>query len=795
MIRNYFKIAWRNLKRNKAYTAINIVGLSLGIACSILIFILISYHLSFDNFHKDSDRIYRIYTEWHDQDVNYSAAVPSPLGKAVASELSFAESTARVISYGDALISLPQEKEIKKFQEEEGIAFVEAPFFDIMNFPLAKGDKAAALKNLNSAIITEKLAKKYFGNEEAIGKNIRVNNKIDCTITGVLKDLPANTDRKTEIYLTYANVKDWNPWIAKDDSWGGVYSGSQLFVKLKPGATVLQATNDLKSIVKKYYTGRDVNIWNFKLQPLKDIHFNANLGGNADKKYLWALFFIGLFLVITACVNFINLATAQALNRSKEVGIRKVLGSLRSQLFWQFIAETALITLFSVALAIGIAKLAMPFLNDLFKSGLSFNSVSSWQLPVFLVAISAFVVFLSGSYPGLILSGFRPIEALKSKASSKNIGGFSIRRILVVAQFAISQVLIIGTIVIASQINYSRTADLGFKKNSIVMVPVPNRDLTKMHTLTNRISGINGVEDVSLCFQPPASGSNNSTDITFDNRSEAEHWAVNVKTADDQYIKLFGLQFVAGRNFFPSDTTREYVVNETFVKSLNLKSPQEVIGKMATINGFKAPIVGVVKDFYNYSFHDEISAICIMPDYNSYRNCAIHLNTGNTQAALAAIEKTWNETYPEYLFTHQFLDESIEEFYRMDSIMLSLIEVFAAIAILIGCLGLYGLVSFMAVRKTKEIGVRKVLGAGVSNIIWMFGKEFSKLLLIAFAIAAPLAWWSMSKYLQDYKYRIEMGAGIFLAAILCSFIIAIVTVGYRSVRAAVANPVKSLRTE
>lgn len=797
MIKNYIKIAWRNLLRNKSYAFINVFGLSLGIACSIVIFTLVSYHLSFDTFHKNKDRIYRMVTEWHDEEVGYSGAVPSPLGKAFRTEYTFAEKTARSIDYDGVLIAVKNGDDLKKFKEETGVSYAEPEYFDIFDFPLVKGNKQNFLSEPNSAAITEKLAKKYFGSEDPMGKTIRVNNKTDFLVKGILKDIPPNTDRKPEIYLSYSNVKDQNKWLANDSSWGGVYSGTQCYVLLKPSATVASVNGALQQLVKKNFTGRDVNVWKFKLQPLADVHFNPDFNGYADKKYLWAFFFIGLFLIITACVNFINLATAQALNRSKEVGIRKVLGSLPSQLFWQFIAETALITVFALLLACGFAGLVLPLVNGMFKTEMTLHFLTNPALLVFLAVTGIVVTFLSGSYPGLVLARFQPVLALKSKLSQKHIGGFSLRRILVVTQFTISQMLIIGTIVIAGQMHYSKTSDLGFNKDALILLPLPVTDKVKANTLRTRLAGVGGVEKISLCFEPPASGSNNNTNLRFDNRGEDEHWSINEKYADENYLNTFGVTLVAGRNFYPSDTTREFLVNETFVKKLNLKSPQDVIGKRLSINGGHpaATIVGVVKDFYNYSFHSEISPVCIMPDHNNYSNCAIKVNMRNLKPALASFEKIWNETYPEYFYNYQFLDDKIAEFYEMDNIMLKLIEGFAAIAILIGSLGLYGLVSFMAVRKTKEIGVRKVLGASIQNILWLFGKEFTRLLLIAFVIAAPIGWWAMHAYLQDYKNRISLHPAIFLLAIAVTFIIAALTVGYRSVKAALANPVKSLRTE
>ncbi len=802
MLKNYFKITLRNLQRHKAYAFINVAGLSLGIACGILIFTLLSYHLSFDNFHENKDRIYRIVSNYqYEGGIEHQQGVQQPLGKAFRDDYSFTEKVARVVYYSNALITLPGEKEAKKFNEEKGVAFAESEFFDIFNFPFLHGDKKTALTEPNSAIITELLAKKYFGDENAIGKIISYSfsgKKIDGKITGILKDLPNNTDRKQEIYFSYSNLKDRDPRLAKDDNWSSVRTSMQCFVLLKQGVSKASAEKVFPAFNKKYLNAEDAKLTEYRLQPLSDIHFNTDYDGYADKKYLWALAFIGIFLIVTACVNFINLATAQALNRSKEVGVRKVLGSMHTQLFWQFITETTLISLLAVALAYGMSQLALPYLNDLFHTKMAIDIFSNAKLAVFLVLLILLVVFLSGSYPGLVLSRFQPVVALKGKLSQKNIGGFSLRRLLVVVQFTISQMLIIGTIVVASQMHFSKTTDLGFNKDAIVMLPVPLADSTgkmRMQTLKTRLEQVAGAGSIAFCNEAPASESIHSTDIQYDNRSKAEPFNISMKMGDDQFLQTFAIKLAAGRNYFTSDTTKEFLLNETAVKKLGLKTPQDVINKNITVGEITAPVVGVVKDFYTQSFHSDIDPICIMPAYKYYNYCAVKINLKDTKPTLAVFQKIWNDTYPEYLYSYQFLDERIAKFYALDNIMLKLIEAFACIAIFIGCLGLYGLVSFMALQKTKEIGVRKVLGASVENILWMFVKEFAMLLIIAFLIAAPFAWWAMIKYLQDFKFRINIGPGIFLLAILSTFMVAAVSVGYRSIKAAVANPVKSLRTE
>jgi putative ABC transport system permease protein len=793
MLRNNVNLALRNLKRRKAYAFINVLGLAMGIACAILIFTLVKYHLGFDTFHTQADRIYRITTELQMEGVTYNEGVPSPLGEALRNEYTFAEKVASVASFSERIVSVPASEDYRKFKED--IAFAEPAFFDMLDFPLVRGNEHTILNKPNTAIITERIAIKYFGDEDPMGQTIRIDNVLDVVITGILRDLPVNTDRRQEIYLPFSNLKDHSPWLVEEDWWLSVNKAMQCFVLLKPSVSTAVVEGALIAISDKYYDEENAKIFQFKLQPLSDIHFNADLGGHVERKNLWALSLIGLFLIVTACVNFINLATAQALGRSKEVGVRKVLGGLRRQVFWQFITETALITLLGMGLAMGMAQFALPYVNQLLDVQLSFHVFQDAYLPEFLSLLLVIVTFFSGSYPGAVLAGFQPVLALKGKITQRHIGGFSLRRGLVVTQFAISQVLIIGTIVIANQMRFVEQADMGFEKDAIVMLPVPVNEKSRISTLGSHLSQIAGVEEVTFCNGAPASEITPSTRIQFDSRTEAENFQISFKAGDHNYVPTFELQILEGRNLQPSDTIREFLLNETAVNKLGLSSNQDAIGKTATINGRKGTIIGVVKDFHNKSFHAAIDPVYITTLSDNYAHCAVKINLASLNPTLTSLEEAWRKVYPDKVYEYDFLDKRIAQFYKQDMTILRLIYVFAGIAIVIGCLGLYGLVSFMAAQKTKEVGVRKVLGASVQRIVWLFGKEFTYLLVSAFVIAAPLAWWTVRNWLDNFTYRIEIRIEVFVLAIALTFLVAIVTVGYQALKAALANPVNSLRNE
>ena len=796
MLKNYLKIAFRNLKKHKSYAVINILGLTLGLTCGILIFKLVTHHLSYDNFHNNTERIYRFVTEEHRDIIDYESAVPNPFGKAFREDYTFGEKVARLATFEDELITVTDKDDKQKYKET--IAFVETDFFDIFNFPLLRGDFQKTLNSPKTAIITEKIAKKYFKDADPIGKTFKLNNKTEFRVGGVLKNFPRNTDFKTEIYLSYLSLGDFSNWYASDDSWGGLSSAMQCYTRLNPGTDPTEIEKLLPTYVKKYRP-ESKNVHVYKMQPLADIHFNALYGGPMQYRNIYALSFIGLLIIVTACVNFINLATAQALNRSREVGIRKVLGSLRKQLFWQFIMETAIITAIATLAAIELSIIFLPYVNDWFRSELTLNFFTDWQLMTFIPVLAVFVTFLAGSYPGLILAGFRPVQALKGKISQHQIGGFNIRRVLIITQLAIAQVLIIGVIVIYNQMSFIKHADLGYDKDAILLMALGSASSSpETKTLKNKFSQIPGVEKMSICFASPASVNNNwGTSVHFEGRGEAEDFSISYKGADENYLSTFNLELVVGRNLHRADTVREFLVNETTVKKLRLSSPEEILGKNIAINGgtSSGPVVGVVKDFHNQSFHEDIGAICISTDARNYELFAFKINPKNISSTVKSLESAFSAIYPEQICEYQFLDQGIAEFYQNEETMLKLIQAFSFIAIFIGCLGLYGLVSFMALQKNKEIGIRKVLGGTIQHILWLFGKEFSRLILIAFLIAAPFAWWMMNGWLQDFKFRVEIGVWVFGLAILISFGIATFTIAYKAIRAALVNPVEVLKNE
>jgi putative ABC transport system permease protein len=790
MLKNYLRLAVRNLRRSATYSAINISGLALGIACALLIISFITYHTGFDNFHSHSDRIYRFVTEQHRDNVSYAPAVPPAFGKTFREDYTFGETVGRLYTSTGALITIQDEKEVKKFRED--VAFADPEFFDIFNFPLAHGDNRTALVEPNTAVISETIARKYFGDESPLEKIIRLDNRIDFRITGILGDIPTKSDFRSGIFLSYATIGQLNAWYAADDAWGGITTDLQTFVRLRPGVNPREVEAVLPAYVKKF-RAESKNVHHYKLQPLGEIHFDSRYGGVMDRGILIVLSVIGAFLVFTACLNFINLATAQAVNRSKEVGVRKTLGSARSQLFWQFASETGLIVVLATFVAVAIAYSVLPYLNELFNNRVKFELLSDARLLLLLPVLMMAVTFLSCTYPGLVLSGFKPVIALKGRLTGRGTGNFNLRRTLITIQFTISHVLLIGLIVIVFQIRYLKKADLGFDQTGVVLIPAGSNDM-KMKTLKARFQQIPAVESVTACFAAASSDSWWGNSITYENRTEGEDFAVSFKGGDEDFVNTFGLKLIAGRNLTPADTVREFLVNETLVEKLNL-TPEEILGKNIAAGAWSGPVVGVLKDFHDAPLRLEIHPLYVTTSMENYHLYAVKINLGNSRETLKALEAAWTSTYPELIYEYDFMDNVTAEFYQTEETILDLIQGFAFIALFIGCMGLYGMASYMAIQKTKEIGIRKVLGSSLSQILWIFGKEFSRLILIAFLLAAPLGWWLMSEWLEQYKFHVPMSAWIFILEMAVIAFVVLLTVGYQSARSALANPVKSLRSE
>ena len=799
MLNNYLKTAFQNLRSHKAYLAINTIGLAVGIAAGLLIFLLIQYETSFDDFHKNKERIYRVVAATKTQTgMNYSKATAFPVAQALRIDYPQLEHVARIYVRDGKQVTLKNDDALtpqKHFKET--VFFAEPEFFDIFNFPFLAGNPKTALSEPNTAVLTQETAEKYFGDwHTAIGKFINCENDGVCKVTGVLKNIPVNTNFPLQVVLSFETSRQEDistDWVAQDGS-------LNTFLVLPKNITPQQFNNDLKTFVAKHTPAEYVN-HGYILQALSEMHYDSRFGtysgSTFSKTLITALSLIGFFLLIIACINFINLATAQAVNRSKEVGIRKVLGSSKKQLVIQFLCETFLITLTSVATAIICAFIALPLLNNLLQTSVEIQP--SFPLVAFLFSIIIVVTVLSGLYPAIVLSGFNPIAVLKSKLTSKTTGGLSMRRVLVVFQFTIAQALILGTLIVVSQMNFFQNASMGFDKDAIVTVPLGNDStrLFKADALKMQLLQQAGIKNVSLSAFTPIDKAGWDGDFTFDNTLKKSDFNPEFKWADADFFKTYNIRFIAGGPYKQADTINGFVVNELMVKKLGFKDPADIIGKKITIfdGAIAAPVVGVVKDFNGNSLEKQMKPIMLGSFRQVYRLINIKIQPQQVKQTLAAIEKLWNDTYPGFDYEYQFLDDKIASLYKQESRLSQLYQIFAGIAIFISCLGLYGFVSFMAVQRTKEVGIRKVLGASVINIVYLLSREFTVLIGVAFLIATPIAYYFMHQWLQKFAYRTNIGIGLFLLTILIAEIIAWLTVGYQAIKAAVANPVESLRSE
>jgi predicted permease len=802
MFTNYFKTALRNLTRQRANALINISGLTLGIAGSLLLFLMVTYQSSFDQYHSKKDRIYRIVhqTDGNHGNTDYQPGVQAVLPEAVRMDFPEAEQVVFTSYRSETLVTIPQRQgESKKYQEERGVVYTESNFFEVFDRAVLMGTVTHSLDQPNEAVISKGLARKYFGREDVLGEVVHFEDQ-DYKINAVVENAPPNTDLPFDLFLSFVSIKK----RSEAEGWNSIWSDEQCYVLLKEGEDVNKASERFPEFIKKHQGENEHHLAYF-FQPLKEVHHDdrySNYSYNTmSTGMLTALTAIAVILIITACINFINLSTAEAVKRSKEVGIRKTLGSSRSQLVYQFLGETTFVTLTSVVFALALVQLALGFINPYLEVSLALNLSHNLPLWMYLISVTVLVSLLSGLYPAFVISGFRPALALKNQTSARGTSGYALRRGLVVLQFCISQFFIIGTIVIITQMNYFRSKDLGFNKEAILVAPLPYMEdqqlrqqaIQKNRTLRDVMIRTAGVEMASLANTPPSSSSTSNTNLEV--AGVEGDFRTQVKQIDGNYIKLFQMPLVAGKNLEDSDTARGYLVNEKLARLAGFTDPKEIVGRELTIWDKKLPVVGVLKDFHTVSLHRPIEATALFNRAQGYESLALKVDLNQAKDVIHALQVQWEAAYPEYLFEYQFLDDNIAEFYESEQRISVLMSTFTGMAVFIGCLGLFGLATFMTNQRTKEIGVRKVLGATVESIVLMFSKEFLKLVVLGFLLAAPLAWWMMNQFLSEFEYKINLGPLLFLAGFGVAILIAISTVAYKSIRAATRNPVQSLRYE
>jgi putative ABC transport system permease protein len=824
MIKNYFppghfvKTAFRSLIRNANYTVINIAGLAVGIAVCMMIFIIIQYQTSFDTFHTKKDRIYRLLTQSRHADaatITYGKNVPFPMPAGLKTAFPQLEEIAPVYaSHNDELQVLDDNgTPVKNFKEQSGVFYTSPSFFKMFDFPLLTGSYES-LKDPDNVLLTKETAETYFGDwKTAMGKTIKIAGYYSMgaglfqfpatplKVSGVLATIPANTDFQLKLVVAYGtDFTGDKQYGFQQPGWDQSAPDFGCYVLLPPNISVDNFNQQLSAYARKVQSADNKD--SYIIQPISAVHYDAATGNYSNKiisrQLINVLWLIAAFILLIACVNFINLSTAQAVNRAKEIGVRKVLGSNKSQLRVQFIIETFLIVTSAVVLAMLTTLLALSSLNRLLELSLSLAILINRATIFFLLAVTIGVTGLAGFYPSVVLSRFNPIHALKSKLTAKTTKGISLRRGLVVFQFIIAQALIIGTLVIVQQMNYFMNQPLGFDKDAIVNVPYrPDSTGDKLTDYLRQQLLSNGALAVSFNSNSPIEDDNMFTTFKFNHASKDEDFQAISKFADDDYVPTYKLQIVAGKNLKPSPFTQEFLVNESLVKSLGLKKPEDILNKEISIMGglIKCPVVGVLKDFNDRSLQQTLAPLLIATNVTMYRQASIKLATSNIASTMQSIKKIWEQRFPNYVYEYRFLDEKIASFYKQESQLAQLYKIFAAIAIFLSCLGLYGLASFMAAQRVKEVGIRKVLGATAGSIIYLFSKEFIMLIAIAFAVSTPIAWYYMHQWLQDYAFRINISWWVFAAGGLAALVIALVTISFQAIKAALANPVKSLRTE
>jgi len=787
MFRNYLKTAWRNLWKNKFYSAINVLGLSIGLAVGIMILLWVQHESSYDGFHRNAATIYKINSHLgRGSSAQVWDGSPAPLAVFAKQSIPEIIDAVRVkdryeqvhFNYGD-----------KKFFETS-TAFVDPSFFSVFDFALLKGSSAAPFKDDHSIVITAFTAKKYFGTTDALGK-ILVADKENFLVTGVLQDFPDNSrfhyDMLFPMSLFARNFGGNGDWKTIDEDLGNYQYNIYLQLQKTASPAIVAKKITRLYIDKK---GADAKDNSFSLQPLKTLHLVTADGNTGASRMVQIFLVIALLILLIACINYVNLSTARSMLRSKEVSMRKITGASKLQLFMQFIIESAVLFLLSSLLAFVAIYLLLPLYYSISGKNLSFDlkNLDAWMV------ISSTIVgtlLLAGIYPALLLSSFKPLQALKGKLSM-GIGAAMFRKLLVVTQFVFSIILITGTIIITKQLQYIRQKDPGFNKEHVFSISMTGPLHDHYNAARNELMKEPPVKGIASTDNSMIGANSTTGDTWWEGKPEGSTFLIHANGIDKDLIPLLKMKMAAGSNFtgLPGDSAH-FILNETAVKQAGIKDP---VGKTFSLWQTKGIIIGVVKD-YNYTSLKQAIEPTIF--YHNPPNWRMYVKTtaGDASKAIAAVEKIWKTYAAESPFQYAFLDDEYNKLYQSEEKTATLFNVFAVVAILISCLGLFGMITFIAYTKTKEIGIRKVLGASVSSITTLMTKDFILLVLIAFVIAAPVSWYAMNKWLQDYTYRIEPGWGIFLSAGLLAIVIVLATVSFQAIRAALANPTKSLRTE
>jgi len=813
MLKNYFIIAWRNITRHKIYTAINVAGLALGTCSCIAIYLVSSYEFSFDTFHPDNNRIYRVMgdvTENTGEKLHFGK-LPIGVSQSGQKEMTGLDNIAGIIPY-DLRISISDSNNPTKHFDSRlaGSNFVttviaQPQYFTIFQYHWLAGNHSTALDAPLKVVLTESKAHQYFGNEpldKILGKQVVYDDSLTATVSGIVQDWHNNTDLAFTDFISAATLQtSFLKNNINTDSWEEHYMNTWTFIKLSKGTTPTQLNDQMAALVKRHAQPQNkLALW---LQPLTDVHFDADVIENsirtADKPTLYTLIAISLFILILAVVNFINLSTAQSIQRAKEVGVRKVLGSSRASLIFQFLAETSVLTFIAVMLAVLLVKPVLAAFHSFIPNGVNFNFFEPDTI-LFLIFITAITALLAGLYPAKILSSYAPVLTLKGSGEQRGGEKWLLRKGLIVFQFTVSLVFIIGSIVITDQLAYTREKNPGFNADAIINVGTPDGDsLAKRSVILQKIKQLSGVEKVALQWVPPMAGNGPGRYIKF-NSNDVKEVDVTQVAGNEDFIPLYQIKLLAGRNLMHADSIKEFVINENLSHLMGCKNPADAIGKLIYWSGNPYPVVGVVSDFHARSFHEIIKPLCIVNRPDREGTIAIKLaakgeHSDAIKTTIAQIQQVWKQVYPAATFKYQFYDESLALMYEKDQQTAMLVNVAMAITIFISCIGLFGLALFTAEKKSKEISIRKILGAGISDIAVMLSKDFVKLIIISLVIASPIAWYFMSQWLQTFAYRIKISWWFFLLAGTSAISIALITISFQAIKAATANPVKNLRTE